>query len=106
MPLPDLDQIQAQVMRSLAICMLLSLALAGGCGPSEDQPTPEQAAQLNTLRQTTIKQLERSFGRALTDEEKQCVVVKLKDGKLDSYIAPPLSETLEKWSRQTQTKRS
>jgi hypothetical protein len=49
------------------------------------------------LRQSTIKHFESTFGRALTDEEKQCVVVRLVNGKLDSYLAPPLSETVKEW---------
>jgi hypothetical protein len=86
--------------------MFASLILVTGCGKSEDQPTPEQAAQLETLRQATVEQLETMFGRSLTDDEKQCVVVKLKNGKLDSYLAPPLSETVKDWSRRAQTKPS
>lgn len=93
-------------MRLLAIAILASLALIAGCGPSEDQPTPEQAAQLDMLRQATIKQLETMFGRSLTDDEKRCVVVNLKNGKLDSYVAPPLSDTLKEWHRRAQTKPS
>jgi hypothetical protein len=45
------------------------------------------------LRQATVKQLETMLGRPLTDAEKQCVVVKFKNGKLDSYLAPPLAFT-------------
>ena len=49
------------------------------------------------LRRSTIEDLEAKFGRSLTDEEKRCVVVQVKDGKGDSYIAPPLSETVKEW---------
>ena len=93
-------------MRLLAIVILASLALITGCGPSEDQPTPEQAAQLDMLRQATVKQLEMMLGRSLTDAEKQCIVVKLKDGKLDSRLVSPLSDTVKEWHRRPQTKPS
>jgi hypothetical protein len=93
-------------MRILIFCLLMTFGIASGCGPSEDQPTPQQGAQLDTLRQATIKQLETMFGRSLTDQEKQCVVVKLKNGNLDSYVAPSLSETVRQWSQRMQTKPS
>jgi hypothetical protein len=57
------------------------------------------------LRQAAIKQLETMFGRSLSDEEKRCVIVKLKDGKLDSRIVSPLSETLKEWHRREWDKR-
>jgi hypothetical protein len=90
-------------MRLLAIAIFACLTLIAGCGPSEDQPTPEEAAELDMLRQATVKQLEMMFRRPLTDEEKRCIVVKLKDGKLDSHLVPPLSDTLKDWYRRPQT---
>jgi hypothetical protein len=93
-------------MRLLVIAILALLALVVGCGPSEDQPTPDEAAHLDMLRQATVKQLEMMLGRSRTDEEKKCIVVKLKGGKLDSRLVAPLSETVKEWHRRAQTKPS
>jgi hypothetical protein len=83
--------------------ILVGLTFIAGCD-SKDKPTPQQAAQLAALKQATVKQLEFMFKRPLTDGEQECIVVELKDGKLQSYIKPPLSETLKQWHAQAQTR--
>ena len=45
-----------------------------------------------------MTQLQTMLGRELTATEKQCIVVRLVDGKLDSHINPPLSETVKIWA--------
>jgi len=58
------------------------------------------------LRQAAVTQIEKMFGRALTDDEKRCVIVKLENGKLRSFVSPPLSDTIKEWHRNAQTKPS
>jgi hypothetical protein len=87
-------------LHSIAPTILVVLILIAGCD-SRDKPASEQAAKLAALKQATITQLEFMFKRPLTDGEKECIVVELKEGKLHSYIAPPLSDTLKQWHAQT-----
>ena len=84
-------------MKILLCCLIASFILSG-CHKAEDVPTAEQAAQLESLRQATVAQLQSMLGRELTASEKQCIVVRLVDGKLDSHLNPPLSETVKIWA--------
>ena len=84
-------------MRLQIIAILLVTLMLAGCGKSDgDSVTPQQAAQLEQLRQATIAGIEKNLHRPLSEDEKNCVVTKLDHGRLRGYIKPPLSHTLER----------
>ncbi len=86
-------------MRIHLTALLIGILLLTGCGKSDDTPTPTQQAQLDSLHNAAVHQLEVMLQRSLTDDEKTCVIVKLEDGKLRSSVVSPLSDTLKDWHR-------
>jgi hypothetical protein len=86
-------------MRLRSTAILVATLMLTGCGKSDESPTPAQAAQLDILRQASITQLQVMLKRPLSDDEQQCVVVKLENGKLNSRIVAPLSDTVKEWHR-------
>jgi hypothetical protein len=80
--------------RAFFVLSLLAVMPLSSCR-REPEVTPEQEKQLQVLRDATYAGAERLLGRPLTADEKECVVVRLVDGKPDGHVKDPLAGRLK-----------